>query len=85
VGYDVHGIRDSIQDGRTGLLTAAGDPEGLAREALELISDLARYESIRGDALEWADGFSWDRTASELLAFAGAWVPNTALQRAVTG
>jgi glycosyltransferase involved in cell wall biosynthesis len=66
VGYDIPGIRDSIRPD-TGRLAAAGDPDTLAAEALALISDLDVYERTRHAAMEWAQSFSWDRTADELL------------------
>jgi glycosyltransferase involved in cell wall biosynthesis len=67
VGYDVPGIRDSIQHERTGLLSAAGDPRELARQALSLLTDPDRYAVIRRAAQSRAASFSWDRTAELLL------------------
>lgn len=68
VGYDVPGIRDSIRDGETGLLAEAGVPTALAAKATRLVADPARYEAMRQGAIRWAGRFSWDLTASELLA-----------------
>jgi glycosyltransferase involved in cell wall biosynthesis len=70
VGYDVGGIRDSIRDGRTGLLATAGDPLALATQAIALVTDEARYEVVRSAATAWADGFSWVRTADGLMRLA---------------
>ena len=70
VGYDVGGIRDSIRDGRTGLLAAAGDPVALATQAISLVTDEGRYDPIRSAAMAWAEGFSWERTADRLLDLA---------------
>jgi glycosyltransferase involved in cell wall biosynthesis len=68
IGYDVPGLRDSIRPGRTGRLAAAGDPAALASEAVEVLKDPARYESMRRAAIEWSRCFSWDATAAELMA-----------------
>jgi glycosyltransferase involved in cell wall biosynthesis len=67
VGYDVPGVRDSIQHEQTGLLAEAGDPSALARGALVLVRDAARYAVISARALERARLFSWDVTAQALL------------------
>jgi glycosyltransferase involved in cell wall biosynthesis len=67
VGYDVSGIRDSIRDGRTGLLATAGDSLALATQAIGLVTDEARYEAMRRAARNWSEGFSWERTADGLM------------------
>jgi glycosyltransferase involved in cell wall biosynthesis len=70
VGYDVGGIRDSIRDGRTGLLAPAGDPVALAAGALSVVTDESRYEAMRAAAIDWAQGFSWEKTADRLMDLA---------------
>lgn len=58
------GLRDSVQDGRTGYLVPHGDPAALARRMLELAADpalVARLgEAARLGALAW----SWDDAAA---------------------
>jgi hypothetical protein len=39
----------------------------LAVGALSLVTDERRYAAMRSAAMDWADGFSWERTADELL------------------
>jgi glycosyltransferase involved in cell wall biosynthesis/O-antigen/teichoic acid export membrane protein len=68
VGYDVPGLRDSIRHGRTGFLASAGDSEALAREAFRVVRDDEAYAEMRTEAIRWAESFSWDTTASELMA-----------------
>jgi glycosyltransferase involved in cell wall biosynthesis len=68
VGYDVPGLRDSIRHGRTGLLATPGDSEALAQQAAGLVRDDATYAEMRSEAIRWAESFSWDSTASELMA-----------------
>jgi glycosyltransferase involved in cell wall biosynthesis len=70
VGYDVGGIRDSIRDGRTGLLATAGDPLALATQAISLVTDEAQYEAMRSAAIDWAEAFSWEQTADGLMRLA---------------
>ena len=67
VGYNVPGVRDSIQHGHTGLLAAAEDPAALARECLFLVNEFRRYSLLRTQAVKWADGFSWQITAEKLM------------------
>jgi glycosyltransferase involved in cell wall biosynthesis/O-antigen/teichoic acid export membrane protein len=74
VGYDVPGLRDSIRRGLTGFLVPGGDAAALGAQAASFVADANRYPSTRLLAIEWAKGFSWDRTAAELLSlvYAGA-------------
>jgi glycosyltransferase involved in cell wall biosynthesis/O-antigen/teichoic acid export membrane protein len=70
VGYDVHGLRDSIRNGETGFLASAGDPDALADAAVALIVNSDRYGEVRRAAIAWAERFSWNATATELLRIA---------------
>lgn len=63
VAYNVHGLRDSVQDGKTGLLTKENTPEGLARIAIELLNDRERLSRLSHEALESSRSFDWDNTA----------------------
>jgi glycosyltransferase involved in cell wall biosynthesis len=66
VGYDVHGLRDSIRDGETGLLCDC-NPEAMADKAVRLLQDEALRMKLSGIALEWAGEFDWGRSAEEFL------------------
>jgi glycosyltransferase involved in cell wall biosynthesis len=68
VGYDVPGLRDSIQHGRTGLLAAPGRPEALAAEAQRVLDDTVLRERLAHNAANFACSFSWSNTADKLLA-----------------
>lgn len=63
VGYDVHGLRDSIRDGRTGFL--ARGPSEAARKALALLNDKALYDRVASECLEYSRGFNWEARAEE--------------------
>jgi glycosyltransferase involved in cell wall biosynthesis len=63
VTYDVPGFRDSIVDGRTGLLTEP-EPVALAASVHALLQDPDRYARLREAAWRTAAELSWDRTAS---------------------
>lgn len=62
VAYDVAGLRDSIVDGRTGVLTPQS-PEALAGAVHELLTDEARYARLREGAWTLARELTWERTA----------------------
>jgi len=72
VAADSPGLRDSVRDGSTGLLTPYGDPQSMAANALTLLRDRPRWERFSEAARQWAGTFSWERCAAESLAlFAG--------------
>lgn len=64
VGYDVPGLRDSIKDGYNGMLTDPS-PSALAEGLDRLLSDQPLRMRMSADALKWAEGFSWDRSAAK--------------------
>ena len=66
VAYAVPGLRDAIQDGRTGLLVAP-DPRSLADAITDFLQNARLYQALREDAMRWGERFTWDRTAARLL------------------
>jgi glycosyltransferase involved in cell wall biosynthesis len=63
VGYDIHGLRDSIRDGETGLL-AQGTVDA-AEKALALLRDPERLRAMSMRCLKYANGFNWRQRAGE--------------------
>jgi glycosyltransferase involved in cell wall biosynthesis len=63
VGYDVHGLRDSIRDGETGLL--ADGPGDAALKALRLLKDEELYGRMTERCLGYARGFNWKNRVAE--------------------
>lgn len=63
VGYDIHGLRDSIRDNDTGFL--ASGPEDAAGKVLELLSDRELYGRMARRCLAYTLEFDWDKRASE--------------------
>lgn len=66
IGYRVHGLRDSIRDGTTGVLV--GGPEQAAKAALELLRDPARYVTMAEASRAHARTFKWSERAREFRA-----------------
>lgn len=69
IGYNVTGLKDSIVDKKTGILTEKNNPEALAREIIKLSSDIDRYEQLSSNAKEWSKKFSWEKTGNESWQF----------------
>ncbi|MEI6149418.1 MAG: glycosyltransferase family 4 protein [bacterium] len=68
VASDSPGLRESVVDGRTGFLVPHGDVPALAQRIDQLLSDEALYARMRAAAVEWGQGFTWERGAKETLA-----------------
>ena len=67
VSYDVAGLRDSVRDGVTGVLVESGDVDGLADALVGVLEDEKFRLMLSSNALEYARGFSWDKTAEEFM------------------
>jgi glycosyltransferase involved in cell wall biosynthesis len=63
VGYNIHGLRDSIRDGLTGML--AEGPEDAARKVVGLLKDPGLYRRMAESCLDYSRGFSWEKRAEE--------------------
>jgi glycosyltransferase involved in cell wall biosynthesis len=65
IGYDVHGLRDSIVPGLNGYLADEGDIDMLAASSIRLLQDSRRLGEVENSSKEYSRKFSWDRAASE--------------------
>lgn len=61
VAYDVDGLRDSVRNGHTGIVTAA-NPAALADGIVALIQDTKTYNAIRHNAWQWSKEITFDRS-----------------------
>ena len=68
VASDVPGLRDSVMDGKTGLLFRYGETEDLASKMVKILSDKSLQAKLAQGGLEWAKEFSWDKTAEQTLS-----------------
>ncbi len=59
------GIRESVRDGVTGLLTPHGDLAAMAAAFSRLAADPALVRQMGGAARSFAEGFTWERAARE--------------------
>ncbi len=66
VGYNVPGLRDSILNGKTGLLCSP-NPNSCAEAVLSLVKDEKRYQIFRQNCFKWSKKFSWKKSSAESL------------------
>jgi len=83
IAADNGGARDVIDHGCNGLLVPTGCVESLVRSCMELVGDLRRATRISRDAAVCAQAYSWERVASETLAFYESRVESKARRRAL--
>jgi glycosyltransferase involved in cell wall biosynthesis len=68
IAYDVPGLRDSIVDGKTGLLVKGkGGVKKLAETMIRALQNDILRKELSDNALEYSKKFSWDRSAEEFL------------------
>jgi glycosyltransferase involved in cell wall biosynthesis len=65
VGWDVPGSRDSIIDGRTGLLAPFPDESAFADRICTLLTDDQAWHNLSESASKWALDHSWDKSAKD--------------------
>ncbi len=75
IGSDVPGLRDSIKNGETGILTPQGNVTILAREIVEFLSDKEKLKELSRAAQEWSKKFNWDVSAEHFLRKVKEWYP----------
>lgn len=67
IGYDVPGLRDSVQHGVTGFLVPANNPEAMAEAAAGLLMNQEKLRQMGEAAREWAGTFDWNAAANSML------------------
>lgn len=65
VAFDVPGLRDSIQNNKTGVLSKDLSLEELASKVQLLLSDKEKYDQMCKDAVLWSKKFTWERSVRE--------------------
>lgn len=68
VAYDVPGLRDSIVNGKTGVLDKKHKPESMAETILDLLKNVGRYQKMKDEAIKWSKNFSWEKSSLQSLS-----------------
>lgn len=68
ISADSPGLRDSVNNGVSGLLYPYGDIEVLAQRIMSVITDANLSSTLCKGSVEWARQFSWDRSSIEMEA-----------------
>jgi glycosyltransferase involved in cell wall biosynthesis len=61
----VPGLRDSVDEGKSGLLFEYGDIDEFAQKAIKIMADHGYRRELEKGALDHAAGFSWDKAAAQ--------------------
>jgi glycosyltransferase involved in cell wall biosynthesis len=67
VASNVPGLKDSVIEGKTGLLFEYGNVQELSDCMSKILSDTEYRENLIRGGLSWAQSFSWDETAAKTL------------------
>ena len=61
------GVRESVVDGKTGILVPPNDPRKMAEAMKRILNTPALVNELGTAARRFAEGFSWERTADDTL------------------
>lgn len=67
IASNVSGLKDSVIDGKTGLLFEYGNVQELSECMIKILSDTDYRENLIRGGLSWAKNFSWDEAAAKTL------------------
>lgn len=68
VVYNVAGLKDSVKNGKTGIVLKENSSKEMAQEALNLINNKKKYESFQKNCLKWAKSLTWEKATDQSLA-----------------
>jgi glycosyltransferase involved in cell wall biosynthesis len=67
VVYGVDGLRDSVQNNKTGLVTEHNSPECLAANIVALLKNTRKYRHMREIAWEWSKAITFDNSYKDFI------------------
>jgi glycosyltransferase involved in cell wall biosynthesis len=65
IASNVPGLKDSVVDGKTGLLFEYGNTLQLSDHLVKILSDKSYRDTLGQGGLDWAKNFSWDEAADK--------------------
>ncbi len=76
VASKTNGLKDSVVDGKTGMLVAVKDTKGFAKAVTKLMKNKSLRETYSKNAFKWAKNYSWDEKADNFLGIANYEIEN---------
>ncbi len=68
IAYNVPGLKDSIKNHQTGILTSP-DPKSLAKETIKLLIDNKKLEELAKNGHNWSKNFTWENSYQDCKKF----------------
>lgn len=68
VVYNVHGLRDVVKNGETGIVIQENSPEELAKQALFLLRNKKLYKTFQENGKRWVGSLRWEDVTEQSLA-----------------
>ena len=65
VVYNVSGLRDSVKNGKTGVVLSENTSVEMARQAIRLFNSEEEYSRIQINALEWSKSLTWEKSTKQ--------------------
>jgi glycosyltransferase involved in cell wall biosynthesis len=69
VVYNVSGLKNSVKNGKTGIVLDVNTPQEMARQAVLLTRDKKRYSGMQKSGLVWAKSLTWDKAIRQSVDF----------------
>jgi glycosyltransferase involved in cell wall biosynthesis len=71
VGYNIEGLRDSVQHKKTGILVKSGNPSLLSKAIITIIGDKEKkqFNRFSRNAVKWSQNFNWSISTKLSLKF----------------
>jgi glycosyltransferase involved in cell wall biosynthesis len=67
IASNTNGLKDSVVDGKTGILVPVKNISILTRAMIELLNDKEYRKDLSRNAYLWAQKFSWDQSATKFI------------------
>ncbi len=68
VVYNVSGLRDSVKNGKTGIVLGENSSKEMARQTVSLFKNKKKYEQFQKNCLQWAGSLTWPKATEQSLA-----------------
>lgn len=68
IGYDADGLRDSIQNGKTGVLVPNGDFTAMGSAINGVLADSKQYAKLQHNAWQWSKQFTFENSYNDFVA-----------------